>query len=373
MKKVIKKVLDKVGLLPVAENINKKIIFLKLKHMLPKIEDNGVVPLPKTIIFEPTMRCNLDCKMCYLSKELKKKAPQLTFDQIKKVIDKFPKTVKTVMMTGGEVFMRSDIIDIIRYLKLKGFNVHLTVNGTLITKEKVQEMKKLGNVISCGVSIDGSEKFHDSIRGVPGSYKKAVNCLKMMNSAGIITSIVCVLQDSNIENLNNLIQLAKDIGIKKVYFEYERLYPKEDINESLKAIGNQDLNSLETTSNPKRGYTKSKLIQKIKEAEKVGKELGVKVCYFPYFFRSHVKECYERNTRKNNVCGCYGLLSTRIDNLGNVVHCYALRKSFGNLFEKSFEEIWNSKEYKDLRKKLLKNNLLPVCETCLYERLIRKK
>lgn len=54
----------------------------------------------------------------------------------------------------------------------------------------------------------------------------------------------------------------------------------------------------------------------------------------------------------------------RINAQGEVIFCPFIKKPFGNLLEQSFEEIWNNEEFKQFRKKLVKNNLAPVCSRC---------
>ncbi len=49
---------------------------------------------------------------------------------------------------------------------------------------------------------------------------------------------------------------------------------------------------------------------------------------------------------------------------GDLIHCFAIRKSFGNILSEPFETLWNSEEAKGFRKQLIKNNLTPLCESC---------
>ena len=96
-----------------------------------------------------------------------------------------------------------------------------------------------------------------------------------------------------------------------------------------------------------------------------GNNNGVNVFFYPEYLLTKVEECHARTLRRNGRYMCRFINRARIDPYGNVIHCGQLRKSFGNLKEKSFKEIWNSIEYKEFRMNLLNHNLMPICETCL--------
>lgn len=94
--------------------------------------------------------------------------------------------------------------------------------------------------------------------------------------------------------------------------------------------------------------------------------MGVFVGIMPYFWRDNLDKYYYGTARLYMRLVCTKMLSSviRLDHQGNVYHCGAIRKSFGNLLETPLDEIWNSEEYRDFRKKMTENNLLPICARC---------
>ncbi len=58
---------------------------------------------------------------------------------------------------------------------------------------------------------------------------------------------------------------------------------------------------------------------------------------------------------------------------GDVLHCYVIRKSFGNIGERSLADMWNSPEAARFRLDLLGQNLTPICENCGFMTLGARK
>lgn len=374
VKNLVKKVLYRTRLYNLIYPINQRIKRELFKGESKRIQETGKVGYPRSMLIEITGRCNLNCEMCYLSKDFRHSSKHMSLDDIKTLLKNIPNTVKSVMLTGGEVFTRPDMMDILRIFKDNGISVHITTNGTLINESKVKMMEKLGNVISCGISIDGNEELHNKIRGLSFAYSKAVYGARMM-AGKFRTSVVCVVQKDNLSQLKDVVDLAAKTGIKSVYFEYERLYSKEDIEQSMTMLelSPSDFEELHKSENLERGYSLDELSKSIADVKSKGKELGVSVNFFPYFLNNETELCYKRKIRDKYICSCFALPTLRISTLGDVSHCFAVRKNFGNLLNQDFDRIWNSEDFIKFRKNLLSNNLTPICETCLYQRILSKK
>lgn len=107
--------------------------------------------------------CNLHCTHCYWWLN-RKETEGLTVNQWKEVIDeKFKKNhVFLITLVGGEPLLRPDVIEL--FGKEYPNRVCVVSNGTF-------PLKKIPGVYFYWISIDGSQKIHDSIRG-NGAYDK---------------------------------------------------------------------------------------------------------------------------------------------------------------------------------------------------------
>src|SRR5512136_2462306 len=97
--------------------------------------------IPLSVQFELTYRCNLACSHCYVVNRGEK---ELSFNEITDVLDQLAEAnCFFLTLTGGDVFMRDDTLNIVRYARSKGFVTKIFTNGNLITENVAHELGKL--------------------------------------------------------------------------------------------------------------------------------------------------------------------------------------------------------------------------------------
>ncbi len=141
---------------------------------------------PTFLVYQLTDMCNSRCSMCSIWK--KRPHDELTTQEIAKIFSSsLWSKLRWINLTGGEPFLRKDFLDVIRILgklpKLEGIAV--PSNGFLterIVSSVKEALKILGSkkFLSVTLSVDGFEKTHDRIRGVPGAYKKVMKTLEKL-------------------------------------------------------------------------------------------------------------------------------------------------------------------------------------------------
>src|SRR5689334_4365111 len=93
--------------------------------------------LPMGAVYEATMRCNLHCEFCYVGDLLNIEGQwreEMTLDALRKAFPDDPGL--QVSLTGGEIFMRKDIMSVLDLFREKGYACgYLTTNGTIINEE----------------------------------------------------------------------------------------------------------------------------------------------------------------------------------------------------------------------------------------------
>ena len=325
------------------------------------IKKTGYHPLPGIIAIEPTYKCNLSCSMCFNKKQHYFKKELLAKDFIK-FLKGIPK-LTSVYFPAREPLFKNDFFEISAYLSRRKIPMVLLTNGTLINKKNYHKLiYNKNNIIM--TSLDGHKDLHNKIRGSIYAFDKTVEAIKLLKGKCNI-HVVSVISEDNLSNLWELPGIVKELGLRKILFEYERKYTKEDINNSLKMMkiktGFSDL-KISKTNMPK--YSLNELKSNIKKIENESRKYKIKDEYLPFYFKKEMTSIYQRKLREKYKCTCLYLNKARIDPEGNYVHCFAFRKSFGNILNSSLEEVWFSPEYKEFRKNLLNNNLMPICETC---------
>jgi radical SAM protein with 4Fe4S-binding SPASM domain len=167
-----------------------------------------------TVAINVLTKCNLKCLHCYgefgitRNEKLEKETVFSIIDQLKEL------HCSEINFTGGEVFLYQDIFDILEYAKRKNLKVSLMTNGTLVTPDIVERLKKIG-YMKIQVSIDGTTaEIHDLFRGVKGSFKKSMRALKMLKEAGFSMEIAFVAHKKNCDSVPAIYDLADEMGVE---------------------------------------------------------------------------------------------------------------------------------------------------------------
>ncbi len=150
---------------------------MKFSRMLARWPASLVFRSPYTCNIKVTQRCNLKCSFCGLWKHTG--IPELSVSDYELVADKLKKMgLARVVITGGEPFLRPDLVDIIATFAQRNFSVTLLTNGTLVTREKLVRLREAG-LHDLGISLDTLDsRQQDDICGVPGVTRKAIAAIR---------------------------------------------------------------------------------------------------------------------------------------------------------------------------------------------------
>ncbi len=140
--------------------------------------------------FAITYRCNSRCSTCGIWKTGDPTAGELTLREIRGFFESekdFLSEVKSVQLTGGEPFLRPDVVSIAESIwrNIPGAFIWIATNALLsdVVVSKTEEMLNIPGRGGLGVtvSVDGIGKTHDSQRGVDGGYEKALLTLAWLS------------------------------------------------------------------------------------------------------------------------------------------------------------------------------------------------
>jgi len=156
-----------------------------------------------------TYNCNLKCKMCPFWKRF---SPNSTLDQEKAILKQvFNSGACGIAFEGGEPLLRTDLKDILAFSRSLPLQTSLITNGTLL-ESRIDEIAPYING-AIFVSLDGLEQTHDAIRGVSGSFAKAVQGINAAREKVAVTINTTVMAE-NIDEVESVVGLAKELGIK---------------------------------------------------------------------------------------------------------------------------------------------------------------
>jgi radical SAM family uncharacterized protein len=156
-----------------------------------------------------TYNCNLRCKMCPFWKRSSKDS---SLEQEKAVLKQiYASGACGVAFEGGEPLLRNDLADILAFSRSLPLHTSLITNGTLL-ESKIDKIAPYINGVVY-VSVDGLEKTHDAIRGVSGSFRKAVQGIEAAKEKVSVTINTTVMAE-NIGETESLVELARALGTK---------------------------------------------------------------------------------------------------------------------------------------------------------------
>lgn len=168
-------------------------------------------PPLRYVDFALDFACNLKCKHCF--------AVSLKQDARRKLnVDEYRNIAKQCMelgtvnfsFQGGEPLLFNNLSEIISVFKPRRNVISVTTNGTLLTLDKVNELRKIG-VDILTVSLDSFiAQEHDDFRGVPGSFHKTFNGIKVALKNGLRVTLGCVVTHQTLRSkgIMGLLELA---------------------------------------------------------------------------------------------------------------------------------------------------------------------
>lgn len=170
-----------------------------------------------------TDRCNLRCFYCMPEEGIQyvKKDELLSFEEMERLMRiMVPMGIHKVRITGGEPFVRKEMMDFLRVLsKMPGLDkISITTNGT-VTAPLVGELKNLG-IHSVNLSLDTLDKhrfFQITRRDL---YDEVMATLWALLDSGIKTRInAVVMEGQNIEDIIPMVELTQNFPIDVRFIE----------------------------------------------------------------------------------------------------------------------------------------------------------
>ncbi|MDX8550706.1 radical SAM protein [Methanospirillum sp. J.3.6.1-F.2.7.3] len=305
----------------------------------------STTPQLRIISWNLTIRCPLKCPHCYSDAGTRDVSDPLSTTEAFGILDQIKATGNpVVILSGGEPMMREDIFEIARYGTGLGLKMAMGTSGYLFDDKTIQNLKKSG-ISSVAFSIDSADPVvHDSFRGSPGAWNRAVNAIRSCVGEGIGVQINMTIIEPDPLELDRVVAMGKELGVhtyqifipvptgRSMQENYERYGTYEELLKYIIRRYADDPISLRPTCIP--------------QFRRVAEELGVT---HPRWGR-----------------GCLaGITYCRIYANGDVTPCPYLPAIAGNLRETPLSELWAGSEvFQALRDY---NRLQGKCGICEYK------
>lgn len=307
---------------------------------------------PIEVEISPSGACNHRCIFCavdyigyqpnYLDKNI----------ILRDILAMSKKGLKSVICSGeGEPLLNVNMPDIANGIKACGVDVAMSTNGALFTKDKIKECLGAFTWVRYSVASMEENSYEKIQRGKSGDLDRVKTNLeeavrfKRDQKLHTTLGVQCLLMSENMAQLPDMAKQLREIGVDyltvKPYSHHLHSENAFEIDYERMLELEQELNQYATDE-------------------------------FSVYFRAnamkkmHHDKCYKQ---------CLGLpFMTHIDAKGNVWPCIAHIGTeefcYGNIYEQTFEEIWEGNRRQQIIQKLNGLDINKICrEACRLDEI----
>jgi GT2 family glycosyltransferase/MoaA/NifB/PqqE/SkfB family radical SAM enzyme/glycosyltransferase involved in cell wall biosynthesis len=333
---------------------------------------------PEELHIELTYNCDSKCIMCdlwdYHKRYPKNGNSELSLDEIKRFVEgsKYLENTKTVVLSGGEPFMRKDLVDICGFFSNRSpeTSIGLLTNAMntedIILKTRAIFEKFNPGSLWLGSSLDGLDIGHDRIRGVNGAFKAFNSTMERCKKEfpQIKISATFTLTPYNIDQLIPAKEFAENNGLD---FYAQMVVPKESKEQFNWTPQNLDFAQKEIIKVIRSIIGDKDFGSVLKSVEKAeDKSLISKLYYWSHLLK------YQTNPQRFFKKCVSGAKFAMFNPYGDLFFCPNHKKSvIGNIRKENFDDIWVSDRAEHMRD-FIKDNSCHCWLVCIVFPVLEK-
>jgi MoaA/NifB/PqqE/SkfB family radical SAM enzyme len=330
----------------------------------------GRLDRPYKLTFALTSKCNYRCQTCHIWQ----KPPQneLSTFEIERLFKKAP-YFSWIDLTGGEIFLRKDFLDIIEII-LAGsphlLLLHFPTNGYL-TETIVSAVQKIAKwkpeKLILTISMDGDEGVNDQIRGIPGGWQRQIETFKRLREVpGVRTVLGMTVSALNAGQFERAFKAAKNeypqLNYDDFHINIAHLSPHYYGNTDADFISGSEKAMAETVQNYLQART-------------------FRLDPVSFLEKQYLRRVGQYLQTKKTPIRCQALSSSCfLDPTGGVYPCSMYDSCLGNIREWDYDllALWNSEAARRLQGEIWEFNC-PQCWTpceayqSIFGSLLRRK
>jgi MoaA/NifB/PqqE/SkfB family radical SAM enzyme len=332
-------------------------------------EKNLYPPPPSCLYVEVSNRCNLKCATCIRTYETREEARDLSFEELRAVVDQIPILKRAVLHGIGEPLLNRELPTMVRYLKEKGTCVLFNTNATLLTPDWQEELIRAG-LDELRVSMDAAtpEKY-EKIRGLPMLDKVVANLEELSRLKAALkasrpkVSLWLVGLKENLHEMPAFFDIARQVGAEEVYLQ------------RLVYADNGPQGSLMSRNHSLHATQKQGVDEVLKLCQELSRKTGVALK------ASGATDPKKSISKDHDACPwqkCQRPFTLiYLTATGNVLPCciapFAVSLAeypeiiLGNVGQEPLASIWHGRRYVDFRRRLLSPEPALPCRGCGVE------
>lgn len=182
-------------------------------------------PLPRSIVWEVTGRCDLKCAHCYnvWAAEDQTAPSDLSTEEGRRVLESVAATalsLESLTFSGGEPLLRADLPVLVSEAKrlLPETQLSVSTNGQRLSPAAARELKARGADVVQLTLLSGDPEMHDGMVGKTGAMDRVLAAISSAKGADLLVAVFFVATRGNIEDFPGAAKLALAVGADTVVF-----------------------------------------------------------------------------------------------------------------------------------------------------------
>lgn len=262
------------------------------------------------------------------------------------------KGLKSVICSGeGEPLLNKDMPDLVNKIKFCNVDVAMSTNGVLFTRERIEECLGAFNWVRYSIASMEQGSYNKIQQGKDSDLDKVKENLseavrfKRDKKLTTTLGVQCLLLPDNLEQLPHMAKILREIGVDYLTIKpySQHLHSRNKFEIDYEAMLDLEKQVMEYATDDFAVYFRVSAMKKM-----------------------HREKCYKQ---------CYGLpFMTHIDAKGNVWPCVAHIGTedlcYGNVYDQTFEEIWEGTKRQEINRYLNGMDINKVCrEACRLDEI----
>lgn len=352
------------------------------------LDPSYAAPLPQEVSLQLTYRCNLRCTHCYQWNEqgffrdfsAQKQKTELDLAVIEDVLQTTAPVRSKLFLWGGEPLMHTKFDQVADLLVKYPRTVNMCTNG-LLFKRKLDDLLKIGENLNLLVSLDGLGEDHEALRG-RGTFKRTMENIQLMLDLkrkgewdGEL-SLSCMVSHVTVHKMYEFMEWAEELGVNTVYFQFP-WYISPEVADSMDKLYEKTFSWLNPSTGTKKptwhSYTyqlPEEELPALKEsmARLASRAWNVRLRYQPQLEDEEVDDFILGTSRpaqhRSKCLAVSNRMEVHAD--GAVSSCKFFPEFVvGNLYDQPAGELWQSQSFKEVRRIMSENGMMPVCSKCI--------
>jgi radical SAM protein with 4Fe4S-binding SPASM domain len=187
--------------------------------------------IPNVLFLELTRRCNLACGMCR-GGMMKDHGLDMSEAVLRRIEEELPPTARFVDLRGwGESLVRRDFLSIVERFAQPGVQLRVLSNGSIRKDEIWKSLMRHHAWV--GISVDATENaLLKELRGakiepIEQSLRSLVHWRDVYGNDPENVFLTVTVSSKNLDNLEDMMRWAHQLGIKRVHMIPIHLYPSD--------------------------------------------------------------------------------------------------------------------------------------------------